>query len=123
MSFLRRFVLHSPRRYAAAVIVAALVALWILYSKGFHLRVNYMDALTTAGAVVFLLGLLQLVAYFGAFDTFGYAFSSFRSKRRYEDLVEYTAAKREKRRVGELSFMPFITVGILVLAAGFLIGL
>ena len=122
MSFLRRFFLHSPKRYITAFLLASGLTILLLSVKGFDLRIHYMDSLTTAGAVVFLIGLLQLVTYLGAFDTFGYAFSYFRSNRRYEDLVEYSAAKREKRRVGELTFMPFITVGILFLAVGFLIG-
>ncbi len=121
MSFLRRFFLHSPKRYIAAFIIAAVFTVLILYSKGFDLRINYMDAFTTAGSIVILLGLLLLVAYLGAFDTFGYGFSKVFGKKRYSDLVEYNAIKKEKRRLGELVFMPYITVGAVFLLVGLLI--
>ena len=76
MSILSRIFRHSPIRYAVAAGIALLVAFLCLLRTGFDLRIYYMDALSTAGAVVILLGLLFMAAYFGAFDTFGYSFSN-----------------------------------------------
>ena len=124
MSLLRRLVLHSPKRYLAGLLLAAALSFLGLCLRGFDRLFYYVDAIELAGAAVFFMGLLQLVAYFGAFDTFGYAFSGFRRKERsYQDLMAYNTQKQEKRRQQELPFMPFILVGILFMLIGFLLGL
>ena len=122
MTLLRRLFLHSWKRYLAAALTALAMAGLCLLTQGHTLRIHYVNAVTVAGAVVFLLGMLQLVSFFGAFDSFGYAFSSIGNKRRYHDLYEYVTARKEARSHRELTFMPFITVGLLVLAAGILLG-
>ena len=102
--------------------MALLLAAAILFlHQGFGLRYWYAEAMTASGAIVFLIGMLQLAAYFGAFDTFGYSFSTFRSQRRYQDLYEYTAGKSEERKHGELTFMPFLVVGLVFLLIGLLL--
>ena len=68
-------------------------------------------------------GLLQLAGYFGAFDIFGYAFSTFRSVRRYEDLFAYSEAKKEKRHRGNWYFMPWLLVGAGFLLVGLCLGI
>ena len=123
MSILSRIFRHSPIRYAVAAGIALLVAFLCLLRTGFDLRIYYMDALSTAGAVVILLGLLFMVAYFGAFDTFGYSFSTIRSSRRYKDLYAYSEAKKEKRHKDGWTFMPFLTVGTAFLIIGLLLGI
>ena len=123
MSFFRRFFFHSWKPYLTGLLLAAALVLWILYQKGFDRLLCYVEALTTAGAVVLLIGLLQLVAYLGAFDTFGYGWKYITKYGQYKDLVEYNEKQREKRAQGELVFMPFITVGCLILAAGLLLRL
>ncbi len=123
MTFLRKFVLHSPGVWIAAAVTGLVLAFLYLVFHGFDLLFYYMDALSLAGAALILMGLLGMTAYFGAFDTFGYAFSTFVEKRRYKDLYEYTQAKQDKRSHGELSFMPFILVGALLLAVGLLLRL
>ncbi len=123
MSFFRRFFFHSRKRYVTGLLLAAALVLWILYQKGFDRLLCYVEALTTAGAVVLLIGLLQLVAYLGAFDTFGYGWKYITKYGQYKDLVEYNEKQREKRAQGEMVFMPFITVGFLILAAGLLLRL
>ena len=115
MSFLRRFILHSPKRYLVGLLLAAALVLVSLFIRGFDHLIYYVDSFGIAGGAVFLIGMLQLVSYWGAFDTFGYSFSSFRHKSRYEDLYEYTVKKQESRRVNELTFMPFIVVGLVFL--------
>ena len=122
MTFFRRFFFHSWKRYVTGLLLAAALVLWILSQKGFDRLLSYVDAFSTAGAVVFLIGLLQLVAYWGAFDTFGYGFSTFGHKR-YADLYDYTTKKMEKRRTSELVFMPFIVVGFFFLIIGLILRL
>ena len=123
MGFLRRFFLHSPKRYVSGLLLATALILLALYFRGYDRIFYYYDAFTLSGAAVFLIGLLQLVAYFGAFDTFGYGFSSFSGNRKYDSLYEYSSRKWEKRSRGELVFMPYIVVGVLVVLVGFVIRL
>ncbi len=118
MGLLRRLFLHSPAKYLIALGLAALMTGLRLWSLGGTLPLFWADALETAGGILIFLGLLGLVARLGAFDSAGYAFSTFRSRRRYQDLVEYGAAKKENRSRRPWGFMVFITVGTVFLLAG-----
>ena len=111
MSFFRRVFFHSPKRYITGLLLAAALTLLILYQKGFDRTIYFVDAFSAAGGIVFLIGLLQLVSYWGAFDTFGYGISKLGNYKRYADLYEYTQKKREARGRGELVFIPFLVVG------------
>jgi len=117
---MRRLFLHSPKAYVLALVLGAALAALNLWSRGGGLLFRWADALSTAGAVLILLGLLGLVARLGAFDTVGYGISKI-WRPRYRDLVEYTQAKGEKRSREPLGFMPFILVGALFLLAGILL--
>ena len=117
---MRRLFLHSPKVYVIALGLGAAVAAFSLWSRGSGLLIRWADAMSTAGAVLILLGLLGVVARLGAFDTVGYGVSKI-WKPRYGDLVEYTEAKAEKRSRAPLGFMPFMTVGVLFLAAGLIL--
>ena len=114
---MRKLFLHSPKVYLIALVLGAALAAFNLWSRGGGLLIRWADALSTAGAFLILMGLLGLVARLGAFDTVGYGFSRI-WKPRYDDLVEYTQAKAEKRSRAPLGFMPFVTVGALFLIAG-----
>ena len=118
MDLLRRLFSHSPGRYLIALGLAALLTALRLWSLGGTLPLFWADALEAAGGVLILLGLLELVARLGAFDTVGYAFSTFRSQRRYKDMYEYSTAKKENRSRQPWGFMAFITVGAVFLIAG-----
>ena len=117
---MRRLFLHSPKVYAAALALGAVLTAVNLWSRGGGLLFRWADAVSTAGAALIFMGLLGLVARLGAFDTMAYGFSKMWNPR-YRDLVEYTEAKAEKRRRAPLGFMPFIAVGILFLAAGLIL--
>lgn len=117
---MRRLFLHSPKVYLFALVLGAALAAFNLWSRGGGLLIRWADALSTAGAFLILMGLLGLVARLGAFDTMAYGFSRL-WKPRYTDLMEYTEAKAEKRSRAPLGFMPFVTVGVLFLAAGLIL--
>ena len=109
---LGRLFLHSPKRYIVGVIIAVVLVVVCLISKGIEYSISFVDAFSVAGAIVFFLGLFQLASFYGAFEIFGYSFSGFRGKeRRYKDYYEYQKAKEEKRSQSELTFVPFIVVG------------
>ena len=122
MSLTARLFRHHWGHYLAAALVGAAVALAALYQSSFTALFAYYSALTTAGAVCVLLGLLWCVSYNGTFDVFGYAFSHF-GTRRYEDLRSYSQIKTEKRSKHGWTFMPWITVGLVLIAAGLAIRL
>ena len=120
MGVFDRLFRHAPWRYLVSAALGLALALLVLLRDGFALRLAWYNALTVAGAVLILLGLLGLVAYHGAFDIFGYSFSSM-VRRRYENLYAYSEAKREKRGRRGWTFVPMITIGLVFLAAGALV--
>jgi len=117
-----RLFLHSPKRYIIGVIIAIVLAVIFLIIRGFQYRINYVDAFSVAGAVVFFIGLFQLASFYGAFEIFGYSASSFRGKeRRYKDYYEYQKAKELKRSQSELVYIPFIVVGAVFFVIGMIL--
>ena len=120
MSLTARLFRYQWGHYLAAALIGAAVAIAVLCQSSFTHLFSYYSALTTAGAVCVLLGLLWCVSYNGSFDMFGYAFSKF-GTRRYEDLRTYSQIKMEKRSKHGWTFMPWITVGVVLIAAGLLI--
>ncbi|MCR5611380.1 MAG: DUF3899 domain-containing protein [Clostridiales bacterium] len=123
MKLFKKLFLHSPKSYVAAFIVGIALSALALATRGYKLLINYVDALTIAGALVFLFGMLLLVWYFGALDTFGYAFRRPMGRTQYKSLYEYSEANKEKRRRGNLIFMPYIVVGVLFFTVGIILSL
>ncbi len=121
MDLLRRLFFNPPRKYLISLALGALLAALVLWLRGGFLPLFWADALETAGAVLILLGLLGLVAHLGAFDTMGYAFSTFRSQRRYKDLYSYSEAKKESRSHASWGFMAPIATGAVFLIAGLIL--
>lgn len=120
---LKRLFAHSWKHYAAAGAIGLLLTLLMLLKNGFGLRIAYVDGFTVAGAVLILLGLLMCTARLGAFDIFTFSFSTLREGRRYRTLYDYTEAKAEKRRRSDWFFMPYLLLGVILLAAGLLLGI
>ena len=117
MVFLNRVFRQPLRRYLEAILLGVLVTLASLWRTGFGYRLAYADALTVAGTVLILLGLLLWAVWMGAFDVFGYAVSTL-GRRRYKSLFDYSAAYQEKRKRSGWFFTPFLTVGTVFLLAG-----
>lgn len=117
MSFFAKVFKHSPWRYIVAVLISIAVAVVVLIQRGFDRPEFYFDGLSAGGALTFFLGLLMLVQYLGAFDTFGYGFGR-RNGKIDKDYFEYSQVKHEKRSKTPWTFCPFLTVGILFVVAG-----
>ena len=113
--------MRSWKRYAAALLFNIGLTLLVLWSKGFDVKLHYVDAFSAVGAISVLLGLLIWVAEAGAFDSMAYGFSTLASNRRYRDLFEYTAHKKEIRRKRNKPYLPLIVVGLAFFAIGLLI--
>ena len=123
MNTIKRLFLHSPRHYAIAAGIGLAVAAAVLTKTGFVLLFGYIDALTTAGAVLVLLGLLMLTARLGAFDVFAFALTTLHGSRRYPTLYDYTEAKGTERKKREWTFLPYMATGAVFLIVGFLLRL
>lgn len=121
MGFLKRWFFHSPVRYIVALVLNIAVVLIVLCVRGFEVRSYYVDAFSAAGAASVFFGLLLWVAAAGAFDMFGYGFSTFGTVRKYRDLYEYTVRKKEQRGRQNKTYMPYIVVGLVFLLVSVLI--
>lgn len=111
----------SWKKYVWALIINSALTLFVLFARGFDLKIYYVDAFSVGGAVSVFLGLLFWIADVGAFDTIGYGFASFRGSGKYKDLYDYTVRKREKRNRRGKGFVPYIVVGIGFLVISFLV--
>lgn len=118
MYTLKKLIFQSPGRYIAALVVAALVVAFRLYTlgPGLDLRFVCYETLSVAGGVTFLVGGLLAVAHFGAFDLFGYVFSPGRvgEVKKYKSYAHYTQVQEEKRSRNGYPFIPFFVVGLML---------
>lgn len=121
MNFLRKYFLHSPGHYAAALGVNLGFTLLVLFLRDFDRVLAYIEAFSVAGAISVLFGMLLWVSSAGAFNMFGYAFSYFRANRRYKDLYEYTVAKQEKVAKQPKVYVPYIVVGLVFLMISYIV--
>ncbi len=117
MGILNRLFRHSPLSYIAFAVLGAGICALSLLRTGTGYTLAWADALSTAGLILVLLGFLMMISHFGAFDSFGYSFSTL-GARRYKDLYAYTQAKKEKRTAKGWGFMPPILVGAVFLLFG-----
>lgn len=124
MKLFKKLFLHSPMHYGIALVSCIAFTICYIALRNFAF-IHLPDGIKTAGLVIALIGLLLLCVFYGTFDTFGYAFSTFRKKdkRKYEDLVAYSKIKASERKLKELFFMPYITTGLLILVVGIITGL
>lgn len=121
MSFLSKYFFHSPMHYVAALVMNILLMLIVLFIHGFDKVIYYVNACSVAGAISVFWGMLLWVVAAGAFNTFGYALSTFRSERKYYDLYEYTVAKEERSSKQKKTYMPYIVVGVVFLLISYVL--
>lgn len=126
MYALKKIFVHSPWSYISAAILAVAVGLFRYFALPEGLNAAYVrgECLSVSGVVTFLVGMLLMVGYFGAFDLFGYVFSPGRTGnvRKYSSYADYTEKMVEKRSKGNLYFVPFFVVGALVVLLSVLLG-
>lgn len=124
MYALKKFFVHSPGHYIGALIFAAAVGILRFFTlpETVGVRFRWYEILSVSGFATFLVGALMTVAYFGAFDIFGYAFAPgrFQGIKKYKDYTDYSQQKAEKRAIGAYYFVPYYVVGIVVLLVSYL---
>ena len=120
MSLLTRLFRHSPWRYILSLLGSAAIVIIVLLTAGYTGPLAWANALTAAGSVLILCGLLSWVGRLGGFDMFRYAFSTF-GQRRHHDFFSFTEAQQGKRRAAAWTFLPPVWVGLVCLLAGLLV--
>lgn len=125
MQKIKDIFLHSSGRYIASAIISVIVTFLYLLSYGFDTFLNYCNGLSIGGAVTFLIGGLVMVSYLGGFDTITYGFSTIKKdgKGKYLDLYDYSTKKKEERKTKKLPFIPYFTVGGIVIIISFILSL
>ena len=120
MKFLKKVFFHSLHKYIIATILVLVIFIVNLCLNNFKELIHYINGVQIGGAVVFLIGGLSLVSYFGAFDTFGYAFSKLRRnpEKNYRDMYEFVSVKEEERKDQKFSFMPYFVIGLFFILIG-----
>ena len=119
MYYLKKFFAQSPWHYGGGTVVAVAAGLFRYFTLSDQTpdRLACYEVFSLSGMVTFLFGMLLMVAYLGAFDLFGYVFSPGRlgENRKYRSYADYAQQKEEKRARGGLYFVPYLTVGLLLL--------
>lgn len=118
MSSIFYLIFRFPGHYLASLVLALLAGLFRFSTlpEGIDQTLVWYEVLSVAGCVTVLIGALFTVSYYGAFDIFGYAFSSDRKSehRRYKDYVDYSEKKIAKRAREGYFFVPYYVVGIAI---------
>lgn len=113
----QKIIFHSPIKYLLIFILTSIVCLLISFIKNFTL-IGFVDAFFISGTITFVIGLLSLLSYFGAFDTFAYSFtyiknSYSKTNNKNNDFYNYKQMKIMKRKKENFSFTPYLIVGLI----------
>ncbi len=113
------------------VFAISLVLGGIIFVLFFFLRNrSFMDAVngvSLAALFVLLSGLLALLAFLGAFDTFAFGFKQLgsmmfaKNARRDGTYADYRDKKREKRTSSSHSYLAIIAAGLIILIAAIIL--
>ena len=120
MKFLKKVFLHSLHKYIIGASICVIILIINLCLNNFNELINYVDGFQIGGAVVFLMGGLSLVSYYGAFDTFGYAFSKLKKdpEKQYRDMYEFVTVKETERKEFKYPYIPYFVVGLIFILIG-----
>ena len=120
MKFFKKVFLHSFHKYIVSATIVLIILIINLSLNNFKELIHYVNGLQIGGAIVFLIGGLSLVSYFGAFDTFGYAFSKLRKdpEKNYRDMYEFVTVKAEERKENRFTFIPYFVTGLFFILIG-----
>lgn len=120
----KKLLFRFPGHYVVALIIAAAVGVFVFSTlpEEAGIRFVWYEVFSVSGCVTFLFGALMTVAYFGAFDLFGYVFSPGRTgeNKKYKSYTHYVEQKAEKRAKEGYFFIPYYVVGAVVILVSFL---
>lgn len=107
---------------AIALIIGVFVFLLYFFLKGMKL-IDAVDGATLAGAIVFGVAILMLLAKLGAFDTFAYGFKQLgsmmftKTPSKYNDMATYKKEKMEARKKSGNYYIPVLIISGLFFVA------
>lgn len=114
----RKIVFHSPIKYLILFILGIVIAFSIILMRGLNL-VSAADGFFISGAIFLFLGILSCLNFLGAFDTFSYSFyyvkNSYSKNKENIDMYNYKQNKLTKRSKSNISFTPYLIVGLVYL--------
>ena len=118
MYFLKKFLVQSPGHYVLALFLAVIIGLFRFSTlpEGVSPSYQWYEIFSVSGSVTFLVGALLTVSHFGAFDLFGYVFSSNGTgeRKKYKNYADYTIDRTAKRTKVGYIFVPYYVVGAVV---------
>ena len=113
---MRKIFFHSPIRYLVSVLIGIILALLdVFFDKGFSSIVSYSNGTFISGFMLICIGGLSIVNYFGGFDIFSVMFAKRDQYGHKPTLHEYSVSKAEKRKKYPYVFVPYFTVGAILL--------
>lgn len=114
----RKIIFHSPIKYLILFILGIVIAFSIILIRGLNL-VSVVDSFFISGAIFIFVGILACLNFLGAFDTFSYSFyyvkNSYSKNKENIDMYNYKQNKLAKRSKSNISFTPYLIVGLVYL--------
>lgn len=103
---------HWIRLTVCFVIGIAIMIIYNSSNDGFNYIVYYSNGAFIAGGVLFCVGLLTVVNYFGGLDIFSYMFNKHPNPQgNRESLYEYSERKKVERKPSALVFIDYFIIG------------
>ena len=120
MHSLRKIFCHSPGHYIGAGVLTVALGLFRYFTlpEGVSVWFACYEIFSLAGCATILIAMLVTLAYFGAFDLFGFVFGG--NKRKYRDYADYSVKRTEARERDGFIFVPYYVVGLAVLLISYL---
>lgn len=116
MEWFSNIFLHSWKKYVVSGCVSLVAVVVLVLLRGYNTVVSYCDACFVVGFTLICIGGLSVLAYHGAYDTFGYSANTITRKKdqvkQYEDLHDYVEKKKEKRKGKKYNSVPYFVIGI-----------
>ena len=114
----RKIIFHSPIKYLILFILGIVIAFSLILIRGLNL-VSVVDSFFISGAIFIFVGILSCLNFLGAFDTFSYSFyyvkNSYSKNKENIDMYNYKQNKLTKRSKSNISFTPYLIVGLFYL--------
>ena len=109
MYTLKKYFLHSYKKYIVAFVLASVIFVVNVFNKGTNIIFNYINGLFIGGFAVSCIGGLSVLGYYGAYDFFSFAFYRQKAKMEYH---EFNEMKENKRKNNNIPFVPYFVVGV-----------
>ncbi len=109
-------------RLLVALGIAIILFLIYMFVNGWSYKVNYMNATFVAGASLFFIGCLSLLANFGAFNIFSYLPMRRRKENgSRETYSEYNNRVEDTHKKDRFICVPYFEVGIIFLVVSLIL--